>query len=305
MQDLKNEESRTILIHPRLLNGAQTVSSLSTFIEENRDNPLIESNKHILEKIKVPAKIIKTGSDEFIVEITICNNKQNPVEPWNLRANDLIQLTLQEKFREGLGIYYERQENSFSNLTNEDLGELGILEHKSVEIKRLAQTFLAVQGEISKMTNLSKVFEDQKTYEKTFAKKYAEGDLRKVVLGYKIQFMIRGAIKEISESNKYAYFDKARNLVWSLLIQGILNRNDLNELSEQYGKTLTKEVGYKEILKTVVLNKIKPIISQAVSRGNRQSDVDSEKYEFLKNNEFYKLCMDIAYEKFNWTKQSF
>jgi hypothetical protein len=305
VQDLKKENSKTVLIHPRLLNGAQTVSSLSTFVEENRDNPLIEKNNHLLEKVKVPAKIIKTNSDDFIVEITICNNKQNPVESWHLRANDLIQLTLQEKFREDLGIYYERQENSFSNLTNEDLEELGILEHKSIEIKRLAQTFLAVQGEISKMTNLSKVFEDQRTYDKTFAQKYAEGDLRKIVLGYKMQFMIRSIIREISESDKYAYFDKARNLVWSLLIQGILNHKDLNKICEQYGKTLTKEVGYKEILKSLTSNKVKTVIGQAILRGNRQKDVADEKYEFLKTNEFYKLCMDIAYEKFSWIKQSF
>jgi hypothetical protein len=53
------------------------------------------------------------------------NNRQNPVKPWNLHANDMMQLELQDKFGDELGIYYQRPENVFANLSNEDLEELG------------------------------------------------------------------------------------------------------------------------------------------------------------------------------------
>jgi AIPR protein len=63
-----------------------------------------------------------------IASVCFNNNRQNPVEPWNLHANDLIQLELQEKFRDDPGIYYERQENAFDQLSPEDLEDYGITE---------------------------------------------------------------------------------------------------------------------------------------------------------------------------------
>lgn len=305
VQDLIRNESKTTLIHPRLLNGAQTVTSLVKFIEDYKENPAYQKNKALLEEIKILAKIVKTNSDEFIVNITICNNKQNPVHPWNLRANDSIQILLQEKFREELKIFYERQENSFEHLTSEDLEEMGIEHDNAIEIKKLAQTFLAVQGEISKMSNLPKVFEEQKAYENTFKKSFAQGDLRKIVLAYKVQPMIKGIIKEISESKQYAYFEKARNLVWALLIQAILNHGDLSSLLEKYGNSLKKELNFRDELKQLTANKVKLILKKAIEDANKQEDVRSEKYDFLKSSEFYKVCMNVAYEKFRWTKKSF
>jgi len=37
----------------------------------------------------------------------------------------MMQLELQDKFGDELGIYYQRPENVFANLSNEDLEELG------------------------------------------------------------------------------------------------------------------------------------------------------------------------------------
>ncbi len=79
---------------------------------------------------------------EFITTVTINNNRQNPVEPWSLHANDMIQLELQDKFRDELGIFYQRQERAFENLTDEDLEDQGIREYKAIELPRLARLFL-------------------------------------------------------------------------------------------------------------------------------------------------------------------
>ena len=87
-----------------------------------------------------------------MLEVAINNNRQNPVKPWNLHANDMIQLELQDKLREDLGLYYERQEQAFSNLTPEDLEEMEIQEGKALELLKLAQTFLASDGELDRMS---------------------------------------------------------------------------------------------------------------------------------------------------------
>ncbi|HJU04409.1 MAG TPA: AIPR family protein [Nitrospiraceae bacterium] len=129
-----------LITEPRLLNGAQTLTTFDRFIKHNEGDHKL-TDKVLLESLTVLCKIITRAKPEFIVTVTINNNRQNPVMPWNLRANDEIQLELQDKFRDDLGIYYERQENAFSNLTNADLEDMEIAPGKALELFRLARLF--------------------------------------------------------------------------------------------------------------------------------------------------------------------
>ncbi len=98
---------------PRLLNGAQTVTSVARFLEDNHDHPALKSGREQLSKIRVLAKVVV--DDPFgplVTKVTISNNQQNPVHPWNLRANDRIQCDLQDRFAQ-VGLFYSRQENGF------------------------------------------------------------------------------------------------------------------------------------------------------------------------------------------------
>jgi hypothetical protein len=112
----------------------------------------------------VVCRIITDAVPEFVTMVTINNNRQNPVDPWNLHANDMIQLEIQDKFRDDLGIYYGRQERAFENLSDEDLEEQGITEHRAIELTRLARTFLVSDGDIDKLTRFREVFEDDRIY---------------------------------------------------------------------------------------------------------------------------------------------
>jgi len=169
---------------PRLLNGAQTIRSVRKFLENNSEHP--EFDKKVFNEVKVVAKIVvDTVTSNFITNVTICNNRQNPIEPWHLRANDKIQCDIQDKFLYDLGIYYSRQENAFENLTDSDLEELGVEDRKDIELKSLARTFLAIQGEVDKMSRLADVFENQKTYEDTLRESYLKCDISKLLLVYK------------------------------------------------------------------------------------------------------------------------
>ena len=116
--------SRYAITAPRLLNGAQTVATVAGFLNANKDNQKLESGKKRFDDIRVLCRIITNADQKFVTRVTINNNRQNPVEPWNLHANDLIQLELQDKFRNDLGIYYERQENAFDQLSTGRLRRL-------------------------------------------------------------------------------------------------------------------------------------------------------------------------------------
>lgn len=296
------------IIEPRLLNGAQTLTSLDKFIKENENNPALKKNDNLLQSIRVLAKIITTASNDFIVNVTICNNQQNPVEPWHLRANDKIQLELQDKFKDDLSIYYERQESAFRNLTDEDLEDSGFdsVHGKAIEIKRMAQTFLAIQGEIAKMSRLRDVFVNEKDYEKAFKKSYLQSNSNKIILAYKIQFRLNNIIKEIENKgpDKYRYINRAKNLLWALQIQGLLNDPELPNLCERFGDSLAIQADFNQYLKDMASKKVRFIISGALQDDTYREKINDEKYEFLRQKETYNRCMAEAKERYNWKIQS-
>lgn len=296
---------------PNLLNGAQTISSYHRFIEENANNQVLKQNQDILNQIYVLAKVVECDlnkDSDFVTTVTISNNRQNPVDPWNLRANDKIQCDLQDKLKEESKIFYSRQENAFSNYSESELQDIGIDEiSKDIRIKPLAQTFLAIQGEVDKMSRLTEIFENQNYYGSTFRESYLHSDSRKIILCYKVHYMLSGSMKKIEEraASKYAYhISRARNLVWAMLIQGLLNDPKLSEFLEDFGVDLRKQTGFSEVLKNLAATKILQILRELFEDKDIKEKIEEEKYSFLRNKVVFKKCMDIAYDKYKWTKKT-
>jgi hypothetical protein len=294
---------------PRLLNGAQTVSSLARFFELKADNPILKSNRDRLDAIMVLAKIIEDDpSSEFIARITISNNQQNPVHPWALRAMDQRQVDLADKFRDDLGIFYSRQEGSFENLSDEERELLGIQESKDLRIRPLAQTFLAMQGDIYNMSHLPDVFESPKTYNDTFRTRYLTSDSRSIILAYKVGLMLTPVIRRLEDLLPQKYQDavpKTRNLAWALLLQALFNDKRLATFQEDYGTRLTKNVAFNDILKQLTGSKIAPLLKDLMASPIYSDKVSQGKYDFLRTSEAFKNAMNIAYDKFKWSRKSF
>jgi hypothetical protein len=302
--------NKLLLTEPRILNGAQTVTSVVKFIEENSTPSLQMEKNKIFQSIEVLGKVIlpnqKIDHSDFIASVTINTNRQNPVEPWNLRASDLLQLEFSDKFKDDLGIYYERQENAFDSLTDDDLGEMGIAQNKSIQIKKLAQTYLSLQGELDKIHKLRDIFEDEKKYYNTFKRKYLESSSETIVLLYKIQFRLGSIVKAVSESTGEKYYDvnsKSKNLIWSLLIQGLLNDPKLEIIQSNYGKSLVMEADFTELLKTLGNKKLKPILLEIYKSEKYQKQISEGKFTFLKNKTTYDHSMQLTQEKYGWSKK--
>lgn len=301
-------KDKAVLRVPRLLNGAQTVSSLSRFLEDAEASP-IKPDLAALERVQVIAKlVVEDPWSDFVTAITISNNQQNPVEPWNLRANDRIQCDLYDVFLEKLGLYYSRQENAFEALSQEELDDMGVLDTtKSLKIRPLAQTFLAAQGELALMTHLPEVFENQKNYEQTFKQRYVDiEDPRRIILAYKAGQMLNrvtGEMETRSAQWMVPSIRRSRSLIWALVIQGILNSPKLEALIDQFGRDLTHEHFFAEFLKDLggvrILNVMKEVYAQPEYRGR----IDEEKYTFVKTKELYSRCMDVARQKYDWSKR--
>jgi len=290
------------LTEPRLLNGAQTVTTFRRFLKNYEGNGLLVERQTELSSIQVLCRIITEAHPAFVTEVTINNNRQNPVDPWNLHANDMIQLELQDKFREDLQIYYERQERAFENLSDEEIEEQGYTHHKALELVRLTRTFLASDGEIDKLSRFREVFEDDRIYAQVFDRGRLRADSRKVVLCYKVQFRLGKLARDIAGLgvNKYAYVQRARNLLWALLCQAILNDPRIEAQAEEFGRGLGLEAQYTQWLSSLATTRCRFILSELVKDSQYLVKAGEGNYSFMKTKSAYKRCMEIAYKKWGW-----
>jgi hypothetical protein len=306
------EEGKAVLHVPRLLNGAQTIASLARFLEQHAGNSALRHNRQRLADITVLAKIVVDDpSSDFVTQVTISNNQQNPVPPWALRAMDQRQVDFADKFRDEVGIYYSRQEGAFANLSDDDREEMGIESGKDIRIRPLAQTFLAVQGDVTNMRQMPEVFQSQKLYESTFKNSYLHVDARAIVLSYKIGLMLGRVATRVREQLPDKYYSAAsasKHLAWALLIQALLHEKGSKKYSgwlEDYGIGLTKEPGFGDLLKQLTGSRVVPLVKSLCAMPSYNAKAESGRFDFLRNTEAFKRAMDLASDKFGWSKQSF
>lgn len=309
-EQMQVSNGRAVLHVPRLLNGAQTITSVVKFLQDNEGHPALAGGAPTLEAIRVLAKIVVADpAGEFVTNVTISNNRQNPVDAWNLRANDKIQCDLHDRLKEQVGVFYSRQENAFRNYSIDELEGMGYdsTVQRDMRIRQLAQTFLAIQGEIARMSQLPEVFENQKWYEDTFRASYLSCDARKIVLAYKVGLVLKDPMQKLEEvaSQKIKYaVAKARNLIWALSIQALFNDSKLPDLLEDFGTGLKKETAFREHLRKLASSKLLPILKDVLAKPEHAERMANEKYDFLRTKELFNQCKDAAYDRFGWTKKS-
>jgi len=251
------------------------------------------------------ARVIRTADEELLKKVTINNNRQNPIMPWNLRANDLIQISYEEFFAK-LGIYYERRQNSYKSFLEEDAEGLIDGEKGLIEIKKFAQTLLAVQGKLDRISETREVFENEAWYKDVFKEQYLQLDPKTFVFLYKVQFRLQSVIREIRNIGveKYAYASKARNLLWCLSIQGLMNDNKFDRYVEMHGTSTNIEAGITEMLKKLATGKIRFILAETFESKKYSSLISEGKYSFLTSASTLNECLKTAQTRFGWQKKS-
>jgi len=298
-RDIQLNDDDIALFEPRILNGAQTIASANAFYQEHR---LKKNILERLEQIRIVAKIVVSGNESFVRNVAINNNRQNPIEPWHLRANDKTQLEFEERFARKLGIYYERRENSFANEKQADLRAKGITQGRPIKMKIFGQTLLALQGQIGRMSGIGEAFENESPYFDMFRPRYLTADFRKLVLFYKIHKKLTGLLYDIESKGetKYSYASKTRYMTWALLIQGLLNRPDIETCIENYGTDLIYQQEYGAILQNLATSKIRMIYSDTFRKSPYSHDISNDKFGFLRRKTTYDECMKTAKKKYHW-----
>ncbi|MFM6927205.1 MAG: AIPR family protein [Bdellovibrio sp.] len=103
-------DSSVLLENPSIINGCQTTTIATSFLEDIniKRNKSYEENLKRFKQINVIAKIITGVGSDDLREITNNNNRQNPIEGWQLYSNDPIHIKLESALRESK-IFYGRQ----------------------------------------------------------------------------------------------------------------------------------------------------------------------------------------------------
>lgn len=299
---IEGSEGNYRITEPRLLNGAQTLGSFDAFINSHKNAAVLAQAADRLDAIKVMCKVIAQSDQDFVTTVTICNNRQNPVEAWNLRANDMIQLQLANRFREELGLFYERQENAFEHFGDEELQEKGLQSGGAIELVRLAQTFLVTDGSIDKLSRMREVFENDKSYEQIFSPSRLTADFRAVCLCYKLQFKLRLLVQSIVErgQNRYAYVPRARPLLWALMCQAMLNHPEFDHYADSYGTDLRHPQPLMEWWYTLAANSCRLIFRDLVKLRENEGRVREGNFSFLRTNATFDRAMEIARKRNRW-----
>jgi AIPR protein len=303
-QALKFEIDPPVIMVPRLLNGAQTISTLAqVWAELNSKIQHITTDR--LDAICVLCKVIVSAPSDAITRITINSNRQNPIDSWLLHANDLIQSQFVDFFRP-LGIFYQRQASAFQALTQQDKGDQEITSAKPIEMLKLAKTYLAADGELNLLLKVGDVADNERNYAKIFNTKRLKFNPKIVVMCYKIQFhlsKIANGIEDVGP-NKYAFVHRGKYLVWGLICQAFLNDPGVNELAETYGVSLRSNSGYVDILHEYAKGTVRKILGSLVGDPEFKELLAKESYSFLLKSSTFDRAMGIASsKKFGWSRR--
>jgi hypothetical protein len=302
-QSIRPSNGTFEITEPRILNGAQTVTTFNRFLKKFAEHPQLTQNRSRLEAIEVPCRILTNASDDFVISVTVNNNRQNPVKPWALRANDFIQLQLADKFQNELHIFYERQQNAFHNLSDEELERMEIEQQKAIELRKLASTFLISDGEIDRASRLPDVFEDDKSYGQVFRNSRLHADASDILLCYKIQFRLQRLINEILDrgSRKYAFAQRARNLIWALLYQGMRHDKSYLEMREKFGWSLTIEAAFSQWLQGIASTRVRPLLADLDQDPTYKQKLADGRFDFLRTKAVFDFCIARAHKRWKWT----
>lgn len=310
---VEERDGELVLHGPRVLNGAQTLACIARFLAEHENNRDLKRGRERLEALEVNIKIIEDDpSSELVTDTTIANNQTNHVKAAALRSMDKTQVDLADKFQDEAGIFYARQEGAFQLLDEEEKEARGITSKKEIGMEKLAQAFVALQGELSLISHLPEVFDSREIYDRTFNRAYLSADVRKLILIYKASIRLGTVVANLKAymadgrstdtTVRYqAAVDKGRGMVAALLIQGVLNDSQLELLVEEHGCDITCNAGaWNTLLNGIAWTNITPILKTLLRKAEYRQKLNAGKYSFLDTRECYKQAMKIAKDKFGW-----
>jgi hypothetical protein len=120
-----------------------------------------------------------------------------------------------------------------------------------------------------------------------------------------VQFRLRRLVNDIVDkgTNKYTYVQRARNLLWALLCQAILNDSKLETYAGAFGQALTLEAQYTDWVCTLATTRCRLILSYLASDKRYAEKVAEGNSSFMRTNAAYRRAMAIAHRRYRWVEK--
>jgi hypothetical protein len=154
---------------PYIINGCQTITIADHFLRELEN----KKNANAIEKFKqinVLAKVVIGTTDEELKEITNSNNRQNPIDNWQLFSNDPIHIEIEYSLL-NCGILYERQKGRFKLLNKVDIVKnYSNTNNTFVTVEILGQIIALFQGNYQWAAKPSEIFVNKQNHDSIFTK---------------------------------------------------------------------------------------------------------------------------------------
>ena len=169
-----DEQGIFALEAPSVINGCQTITISNHYLKklEREADPTKRQKKiDVFKKIQVICKVVEGVSDEELKEITNANNRQNPIENWQLFSNEPLHIAIEISLKND-GIFYERQKGKFDSLMkNADFAKHYINTNGAkIQIMELAQILALGKKDLQKAAKPSEIFTNKKNHDSIFDK---------------------------------------------------------------------------------------------------------------------------------------
>lgn len=140
-----------IVDRPKIINGAQSLFTYEQYAKKSE----LPVNPQVLVKVVVPY----AGGSSFVRQVTMANNRQNPVFSYHLRAADDLQFFIWQKL----------QDEGFTYVYKEGVRLKARTRKLELRMRpELAKTLLLLDGKVSESKSSDCVFDQESLYQHCF-----------------------------------------------------------------------------------------------------------------------------------------
>lgn len=155
---------------PSVINGCQTIVIANEYLgslEKQKNAMAVDRFK----EIKVICKVVVGTTNDEVKEITNSNNRQNPIDNWQLFSNEPIHIEIEAMLKD-VGIFYERQKGKFDSVMKKTDNVRFYHSTNSTYIKvvDLGQTIALAKGYLQWAAKPSEIFQKRENHDKIFDK---------------------------------------------------------------------------------------------------------------------------------------
>ncbi len=192
----------------QIINGAQTVYAIYRAYEEANNTQRTTMNNQIF----VTLRLLQSGGKDFDLNVTRYTNSQNPVQDRDFRANDDVQIALQNESYK-TNIWYEKRRDEFREMPKGT---------KKVSNSLMANIYLAyhLQNPVDVLVNYHQQFNIQKDLNFISHKDNKNG-LYEIIFNKNTSYedMLAGfyVFDILSGENSYSYEDTFKTNIYHLL----------------------------------------------------------------------------------------